>query len=53
MSDIICPFCKEKGYDLIGLKYHLLQGYCKVFNSVITPEEETALKNKIKENRND
>lgn len=21
--DIICPFCQEEGFDLVGLKYHL------------------------------
>lgn len=26
-SDIICPFCKDEGFDMIGLKYHL-QKYC-------------------------
>ena len=30
MSDIVCPFCGEKGFDLVGLKYHLLN-YCNLF----------------------
>jgi hypothetical protein len=33
-SDVICPFCKEKDFDLIGLKGHLMQGDCEVFNRI-------------------
>jgi len=29
---ISCPFCKEDDFDLIGLKGHLLNGRCEVFN---------------------
>ncbi len=29
---IECPFCGEKDFDLIGLKYHLVIGYCHIFN---------------------
>jgi hypothetical protein len=37
-ENVECPFCKEKGFDLPGLKHHLL-GYavfsgepcCKIF----------------------
>ena len=29
---IICPFCKETDFDLIGLKSHLLHGDCEIFN---------------------
>jgi len=28
-EDITCPFCNKKGFDLIGLKYHLMMGYCE------------------------
>lgn len=31
-SDVICPFCNEKDFDLIGLKAHLLRGWCSNFN---------------------
>lgn len=30
---VLCPFCKEFGFDLIGLKSHLLNGDCDVFNN--------------------
>lgn len=29
--DVICPFCKEKDFDLFGLKIHFLNGWCEVF----------------------
>ena len=28
----ICPFCNESNFDLIGLKSHLLNGDCSIFN---------------------
>lgn len=31
-NDEICSFCGEKDFDLIGLKSHLVNGDCKVFN---------------------
>lgn len=30
----ICPFCKEKDFDLIGLKHHIKCGHCDVFESL-------------------
>jgi hypothetical protein len=42
-SDIICPFCKEKDFDLIGLKYHFEMGYCTVYNDTLTIQEEREL----------
>jgi hypothetical protein len=27
-----CPFCKEKDFDLIGLKHHFEKGHCEVYN---------------------
>lgn len=32
MDEVICPFCNEKDFDLIGLKAHLLRGWCSNFN---------------------
>jgi len=29
---IICPFCKEGDFDLIGLKYHYQMGHCEKYN---------------------
>lgn len=31
---ISCPFCKEDDFDLIGLKGHLINGYCEEFNVI-------------------
>ena len=30
MEDIKCPFCGEDGFDLVGLKLHLIR-YCEVY----------------------
>ena len=42
MSDenIICPFCKDDGFDLVGLKHHLNIGWCEVYNNTLTDEED-------------
>lgn len=29
----VCPFCGEADFDSIGLKAHLLRGYCDQFNA--------------------
>lgn len=36
--DISCPFCKDTGFDLAGLKSHLLKGDCVVFNNTANLE---------------
>ena len=33
MDELTCPFCGDKDFDLIGLKYHI-QNYCDKFNEV-------------------
>jgi len=51
MSDFsvyTCPFCSEPDFDGIGLKHHLLSGYCDVFNSIETVEEERKRKKETK-----
>jgi hypothetical protein len=40
LSAVVCPFCKEGDFDLIGLKSHFMRGWCEVFNATIRPEEE-------------
>jgi transcription elongation factor Elf1 len=42
-----CPFCDDGDFDKVGLKHHLLNGYCETFNSTMSVEEERNL-NKIK-----
>ena len=32
-SDLICPFCEETDFDLIGLKNHI-KNYCRVFREI-------------------
>lgn len=31
-EDVTCPFCKEEGFDLGGLKTHLEHGDCDKYN---------------------
>jgi len=31
--DLICPFCGEKDFDKIGLKFHLIN-YCKEYDNI-------------------
>ena len=32
-DNLECPFCRENGFDLIGLKNHLIR-YCDEFNNL-------------------
>ena len=38
---IICPFCGESDFDLVGLKNHL-QKYCIIYSEMPTVEEDLA-----------
>ena len=40
MDLIECPFCKDSGFDLIGLKAHFENGFCAEYTHIITPMEE-------------
>lgn len=31
---IACPFCKESGFDEVGLKIHLIAGHCEPFKAL-------------------
>ena len=31
-----CPFCNDEGFDAIGLKHHLADGYCEEYNKIPT-----------------
>lgn len=33
-EDQSCPFCNERGFDLIGLKSHLQNGDCETFENL-------------------
>lgn len=33
---LVCPFCKETNFDAPGLKSHLTQGDCEIFNNTET-----------------
>jgi hypothetical protein len=37
---LVCPFCGENDFDLIGLKAHLLNGDCEAFAHTLSPLEE-------------
>lgn len=37
-NDVSCPFCGETGFDLVGLKSHLVNGDCAQWNETQTPE---------------
>ena len=37
-TDVSCPFCKEEGFDLIGLKSHLEHGDCEIYNETKTSQ---------------
>lgn len=41
-SDVVCPFCGEEDFDLIGLKHHL-EDHCEKYNSTLSIEEERKL----------
>ena len=34
IAEFSCPFCKEEGFDLIGLKSHLVHGDCEKYNEI-------------------
>jgi hypothetical protein len=33
-SNVCCPFCGEPDFDLGGLKSHLTNGDCEIFNNL-------------------
>ena len=33
-DEVSCPFCGEKGFDLIGLKSHFTNGDCEKYNEI-------------------
>jgi hypothetical protein len=39
---IVCPFCKEDDFDLVGLRNHIMSGHCEPFESTPTIEQERA-----------
>ncbi len=30
---ICCPFCEEGDFDKVGLKKHIINGWCEIFNN--------------------
>jgi hypothetical protein len=40
---LICPFCRDTDFDDTGLKVHLTEGYCEVFNAVTGPARTARL----------
>ena len=31
---ISCPFCKEHGFDMVGLKHHIMNGWCESYEDL-------------------
>ena len=31
---LVCPWCKEADFDDIGLKLHIINGWCPVFENI-------------------
>ncbi len=48
LNKIKCPFCGEDDFDLIGLKYHLIN-YCDEYKN--TPPIELPIDSKLKEEK--
>lgn len=44
--EIECPFCKDKGMDLVGLKHHILTGYCEGYEKTMTVWQESEARKK-------
>jgi hypothetical protein len=34
MTGVVCPFCNEDDFDLLGLKFHLVRGWCVEFETL-------------------
>jgi hypothetical protein len=43
-----CPFCGEDDFDLIGLKMHLIRGWCEAFDNLKLPPRVIDLMKKEK-----
>lgn len=41
LIELVCPFCNEQDFDLIGLKIHLIKGYCDKFNELVIDTRPT------------
>lgn len=37
--EVECQFCGETDFDLLGVKLHLLNGHCPVFESLESPAQ--------------
>lgn len=33
-EEVICPFCKEADFDLIGLEIHLMNNWCDIYGTL-------------------
>jgi hypothetical protein len=42
-KSIICPFCGEDDFDLIGLKHHI-ENYCEIYQSTLSVDEERKIR---------
>jgi hypothetical protein len=42
-----CPFCGEDGFDMVGLKMHLLSGMCNTFSEINTDVPNTKIRTDV------
>ena len=46
---LICPFCHDTDFDDVGLKIHLTQGHCPIFETTEIIDVRTSKKGKSDE----
>lgn len=37
-TNLTCPFCGETDFDKVGLKIHIINGWCEEFENTEVPE---------------
>ena len=42
-----CPWCGEDDFDLVGLKLHILQGWCDAYDATTIEDQTEAEKEKL------
>lgn len=50
MEDVKCPWCGEDGFDLPGLKMHLMRGWCQPYEDSAWTETRAEAHERLKSN---
>ena len=50
-NSVVCPFCKDTDFDLVGLKWHLESGMCDEFYSTPYPFDDADKEARAKQDR--